>query len=280
MPNTNLEEELKCPLCGKPYSQHDWKITGGGNYTGDAELLGSNMIKRSKHDWNKHGSIAAHHLICAHLVNDEGEEEVWKKICEFFDYDINKKENGVWLTMNHTLACHLKMPLHFSNHGSGFGGHTYMPKTAATITYYEAVEAELNRIKNEYYKEEDPCKKEDKDGLIADMDKLSKRIFENIEKFTWTLTYDAINYHSASLVGCGNKELPISEKQKNVRELKKAMGGNKASIGGFKLTNDNVDNIRQIREKFLEELEHCGCKRIHLEHITVIQKKLRWGGTY
>lgn len=272
-------EDIICPLCNKSYLKHDFKIEGTGNYIGVPETLGNNMISRFKHEWNNHGSIAAHHLICAHLVNDSHKDDIWNKIVYVHDYDINRKENGVWLTMSMTLACYLRIPLHFSNHGSGFGGTIYIANEKRTITYYKAVKEKVDNINEKYQKEDKPCDKQDHDNFIRDMNDASKFIYGKIEKFAWTLTYDAVNYTPASLIGCGSKSL-ISEKQEEVANLAGLLGGNKASIAGFRLTKNNIDNVRDVRDDLLEKITPCGCGRAHTEHVYVVQRKLKYGGNY
>ena len=203
-------------------------------------------------------------MITGALINDSDDDDIWSILCDIYGYDINKKENGVYLPGTLAFACHLRVPLHFSNHGSGFGGYEVDPDDPngkKTITYNKRLEVELNRIRSAYDVDEDEtCPKEFEDQFVTDMDKLSKTTFDGVESYEWTITYDAVNYKPESTIGCANQS-KISEKQDLVYARRDEMeAAAKKSGAGIVLTEDDIKYIRAAREDMLNNhLPACTC---------------------
>lgn len=277
------KEENKCTLCGKGKSEHKAVPVTRGCSRGNSAVLGRSMQDPNKHPWSKlkgGDTIAAHHLIPSNLVDDADKKNIWAELCRIYGYDINCKENGVYLPATLPFACHLAVPLHFGSHGSGFTDE-FNENEKKTIKYEERINLDLDRISKNYTIEDNACPEETEGGLIGEMNDLSKMIFDKLKDFTWTITYDAIHYKNESLIGCGNKST-IAEKQEKIDEARKDMG-NKTEVNGFRLYKKNIQNIREVRDDMLRNcIEPCSCGRAHSTKYSKIAPKqtIKYGGTY
>lgn len=195
----------KCPYCPKkPHS-----LTSGlsGNHVGNGGTLGGNLgMKASDHPFSVTGmrdTAQAHHLICSEIMR---RDKNWAKICATFGYDINRKENGVWLPGNMKVACKLAVPLHKSSHKATIGA---LPRN----NYVKSVDKLVVGIKDKAMADVDNyCKKPKQ--IIKDLDEASQEIWEEVEPFNWTLTKDGRHYKANSLIGCSGYG-SLSKKETN-----------------------------------------------------------------
>ncbi|MCB0836682.1 MAG: AHH domain-containing protein [Bacteroidetes bacterium] len=192
-------KEMKCVYCGKKH-----KFPAPGNGSGNGVTLGNNLsISRDSHPWQlkgnlqltgwlkrkyaKQNSIQAHHLIASSVIrNGKSSKKTWKTICTRFGYDINKKENGVWLPSIMAIACQLGIPLHR-------GGHP--------PSYYRLVRADVKLVMDKAAKG-GYCPSNYK-NMIKKLDSISSDMLDQIKSFSALLTVDAKDYKKGpNSIGC------------------------------------------------------------------------------
>lgn len=182
-PKEEEEEKVKCKWCNK---EHKFPNKGGNN-VGVGQLLRKNIIADIKdHDWyTGPWSLEAHHLICSEAMADN---DNWADYCRKFGYDINRKNNGVILPKTMALACQLGVALHRGNHYKG---------QADGQSYPGRIMRDLQEVESDI-KSGSFC--ENPNGLIDELDAISKAIVKKINAFRWTITYDGRDYRND---GCG-----------------------------------------------------------------------------
>lgn len=249
-------EKITCPLCGKDQLKHPFDLVALGTNTGSSTLLGRNILNNKAKESHKFylkddlkgGGIEAHHLICTEAMQTDD----WSDICIIFGYDINKKENGVYLPNIMSYACHLHLPLHKSEHEAGFGiGDTRYPKSVQ-----KAIDPIIEKYK---YK---PCDKLKMEQLNNDLDSKSKEIFGNVDRFSWWITHDGFHYQRGNPIGCSNGSI-FDDKHKQKNKAKKTHNSN-ANLK--KITVRKMEEIRQIRTVAYNLMEPCHCGRCHKEY--------------
>jgi hypothetical protein len=205
-----------------------------GNNDGDGKELGKNILgvkymievkaaiknhdlyltkwdtSKTEREWDT--APQAHHLICLEAMRDS---EYWKDICWYYGYNINCKENGVYLPANMRLACQLRIPLHRGGHSAGYGSDEN-----STISYPNAVKKELEKLKKSIKKLE--CNNQKGATIINDLNALSKEIFDNLKNFKWTITYDGFDYKDTSRIGCAGCTTFKAKKEKFKSEFTNA----------------------------------------------------------
>jgi hypothetical protein len=190
--------------------------------------------------------IAAHHLICSEAMDEDFD---WENICKNLCYDIDKRENGVFLPVEMDLACHLHVPLHRGSHAAGFAD--------GFEKYTDSVISKLNEIKSSYISVK-PCDEDKSDKLNSDLDALSKEILNKISNFAWTITQDGAHYHPSNPVGCSNARY-MSDKLKQRRGIKDAHNANNS----IKITIKKMEEMRVLRNMAYNQMALCTKNRIH-----------------
>lgn len=192
--NTNNKVEPqklgKCKICDKQH-ESDVQI---GNSVGDGSELALNIAiangvndvntYRKSHDFynsrenksvkNKiYSQIEAHHLICSEAMEDKQNSggSTWMDLCISFGYDINCKENGVFLPFSLEMDCAKKVPLHRGNHNATIGSND--------LNYVDSVVHLIKPIKKNA---ECFCKNPKKFKEV--LDSKSKKIFGYVKAFT------------------------------------------------------------------------------------------------
>ena len=278
----NESEKIVCPLCDKDILEHKFQI-GSGNNVGHSTILGGNILQgadKKNHkfamkpyfyyddDYDKivpqndnfnqisqdrrrerifiGDGIEAHHLICSEAMESD---PVWEIICKNLYYDINKRENGVFLPTEMDLACHLHVPLHRGNHAAGFAD--------GFERYVKSVKKKLDEIKTSY-RNAKPCDEERSEQLNSELDTLSTEILNKISTFTWTITRDGSHYHPSNPVGCSNAR-HMSEKLKQRVKIKDAHNTNSQ----IKITIKSMEELRAIHNLAYNAMNLCSKNRIH-----------------
>lgn len=212
----NKNFKIKCPVCGKDHRPDD---NVGGDNVGQSTILAKNIHKGgAKKDPLYCGpwSLAAHHLISGQILhseyNDDETNEFWAAVCFSFGYDVNCKENGIFLPTEMYLACAMRKPLHRGNHDST---ETYVDGKATNKTYTKQVKARVDEVEMKI-RNKDYCKRPI--DLIIEMNDISSDVRGFVNKFDWTLTIDGRDYMSAGK-GCCNcinmdEKLGIAQKIK------------------------------------------------------------------
>lgn len=170
-------EEEKCPYCKKKKHALAEKL---GNHTGNGQKLRKNIISKIEdHVWYTGGwSLEAHHLICSEAMDDDK----WSAWCADFGYDIDCKENGVMLPYFMDLACQLHAPLHRGGHSAGIAGGEPYPKKIAKDIKEIGEKVESGKF----------CG--NPQGLVDELNKYSKKVLSQLDKFRWTITRDGRDY--------------------------------------------------------------------------------------
>lgn len=238
-----------CKIC----NQNHCTEVNVGNSVGDGGELGLSIAKANgqsdlqkythAHDFCNlresrskpgkfHTQIEAHHLICSEAMDDDdeefGEDEYsWMDLCNCFGYDINDKENGVYLPSCLEVACAHKVPLHRGNHGATYG--------SGALNYVDSVIKLVEPIK---VNGEEYCK--NPKGFKTDLDTQSTKIFGYVKDFIWTITADGKDYKG--LIGCFESEYFST---KRIKQL------------GIILTGDTLSIVEKATEKTLKE--NLGC---------------------
>lgn len=192
------ENKVICTFCEKEHINNP-VFKGQGTNVGNSQNLARTLLDEfyGKIPQRNHplsmpkggGScVQAHHLICCESMDDDK----WGIICSNFGYNINCKENGVFLPADMRIACTLRIPLHRGNHSA-------TENSPESIVYVDGVKSKIEPIKKAAIKDKDYCK-EGKD-IIAELNQQSKAIWNKVKGFRWTLTYDGIDY-MAGLRGC------------------------------------------------------------------------------
>lgn len=261
-------EDIICPLCGENALKHPFDFVGAGTNGGSSGILGTNILNgklKENHKFYlengvlkqadgsseiltyKGNGIEAHHLICSEAMDDDE----WSDLCYIFGYDINKKENGVFLPNNMKYACHLHLPLHKGGHEAGFG--------LGNMRYPESVKRLIDDLITKY--ENRPCDKKKWENFNNDLDNISKKIFGYVDKFTWWITHDGMHYQRGNPVGCSNGII-MKDKQKQRGAAKKEHNSN-ASV--TKITIKSMKEIKQARNVAYQFMNVCDCDRYHKE---------------
>jgi hypothetical protein len=219
--------EKKCSYCG---NKHTFPEPGNGS--GNGVTLGNNLSPgRDSHPWQLKGnagltgykkrkyfktnSIQAHHLIASSVIrNGKSSRKTWKTMCTRFGYDINKKENGVWLPSVMALACQLGVPLHRGGHPPSYylfakNKIKSIMDSAATGGYCPSNHG----------------------NFVSDLDAQSKVIFNKVKKFAAVLTSDAHDYMPGGK-GCGGSS-SVSDKSSRTcnRQHGLPVGAHKLGVG-------------------------------------------------
>ncbi len=229
--NAANAEKDKCPICGEELKAGEIHELEKGKCPneekcpnedvcpyrngaiGSSADLGNFIIKSSVRDINLHplytgeGSLAAHHLIPAQAPKNDDD---LKKIFRLFNYNINCKKNGVYLTTSMKVACHLSTPVHRGSHKSGRLGEF---NSASYVTEVK----KLVENARESLKNAQACKKKQKDA-VSQFNEISEEIFENIAGFEWSITSDGFNYKEGHPIGCGNNETISKKRDEGKRE--------------------------------------------------------------
>lgn len=177
-------EEEKCPYCKK--KKHDL-AKKPGNHCGSGQTLRKNIIaKIEDHSWySGNHALQAHHLICSEAMDDDK----WPGWCADFGYNIDCKENGVMLPYLLELACQLHAPLHRGGHSAGSAEGEPYPKKIAKDMKEIGEKIESGKF----------CS--NPQGLIEELNKYSKKVLSQVDKFRWTITSDGRDYKTGG-IGC------------------------------------------------------------------------------
>jgi len=198
------KNKIICTFCDEEHIKNP-AFEGQGTHIGNSQNLAKVLMKEyyGNQPQRNHplsmpkgiGSCAqAHHLICCESMDDDD----WAEICSNYGYNINCKENGIFLPADMGIACQLYIPLHRGNHSA--------TETDESVIYVEAVRNNLETIKKEALKKKNEFCKGQRD-IISEFKQKSKKIWSKVEKFVWTLTYDGRDY-SGGPRGClGEKSL-------------------------------------------------------------------------
>lgn len=211
--------ELYCDMCEKNHEN----ITHIGTSVGDGQDLAINIaggpdqqesyiaahtlystLRNSKLG-NPIAELQAHHLICTESMDDGGKAPdggyTWEYLCNRFGYNINDKDNGIFLPSNLEVACTFMVPLHKGGHEATETDHR------AFTNYVNAVKKKISNLKqnpNAYCAAPDKFKEK--------LDQVSKDVFDKVKEFKWTITADGKDYDTP--IGCMNcKTLPEKRKK-------------------------------------------------------------------
>lgn len=197
------KNKVICTFC-KDEHIHNPVYVGQGNNVGHSQILARTLMKSygnkppkqhplSMYKYRKKGSSAqAHHLICSEVMDDEE----WAEISSNFGYNIDCKENGVFLPADMHIACELKIPLHRGNHSA--------TETTEKVSYVKAVDKKIKKIKTDAL---NGVICEEKRDIIAELNAKSKAIWVYVECFDWTLTFDGKHYKGGKKGCLGKKSL-------------------------------------------------------------------------
>ncbi|GAA4737620.1 AHH domain-containing protein [Flavisolibacter ginsenosidimutans] len=188
-----------CSLCEKEV--HNPELTEAGNHVGNSANLGQAILKAkyahlnvkcpSQHPLSTSiNSAQAHHLICSESMNNDN----WARICENFGYNINCIENGIFLPSDMAVACTLRIPLHRGNHSATEAGES--------MNYVDGVKGMIDPVKDAAMNKEF-C--DNPKEIISRLNQISKTIWNLVEDFAWTLTYDGFDY-VGGMKGCMNMD--------------------------------------------------------------------------
>lgn len=248
--SVKVSDEKKCKYCPKKGTRDElkdhWKpsILHGTN-VGKGQILAKNILagkQITEHNLyiNKRNiAPQAHHLISSEAMRND---KFWEEICKTYGYDINCKENGVFLPSEMKLACHLQIPLHKGGHSAGYGIAT----EDETISYPKSVMRKLKDLKEDIEKIE--CNKDKGKEIIKKLNALSSEIFGYISKFTWTITYDGFDYKAHNPIGCANCSTLKEKKELFIKKLKGIEIDQKK-----RLPSDYV-KIKNAKRKVLQEI--------------------------
>ena len=210
------KNQKKCPFCPKDETVHKVDKENAGNHIGNSTVLGQRIMAsfyNSKplraHPLSmpkaKGSGSQAHHLIYSHVMSDDKD---WAKICTYFGYDINCKENGVILPSDMRIACKYHIPLHRGPHSATF--------TSAKVTYIRAVITKIQPIKDAALRKEF-CNPEN--DIVKKLNNVSKYIWIRIKCFEWTLTSDGKDYIAGGKGCFGQLSIPKKRKKEEMKHL-------------------------------------------------------------
>jgi hypothetical protein len=183
-----------CPYCKKephplPFKSGDNEGVSG---TLSNNMLGGNATVKIKLHKLYAGtdSLDAHHII----VEKSMRGEPWATYVNLCGYDINHKNNGVFLTSRKDVACKLATPLHTTSHSSGKNdGQTY----SALM---------IEKVKNIGMKIQSGQFCDNFDGIKEELDSLSETTLVQISNFTYELSNGGRNYmRGGPGCGCGDR---------------------------------------------------------------------------
>jgi hypothetical protein len=207
------DNRVPCTFCNKNVI-HNHELKQAGTNVGNSQALARVLMKSygggeaRSHPLSMpkdEGSCAqAHHLICSESMDDDQ----WGLICSNFGYNINCKENGIFLPADMRIACQLYIPLHRGNHAA--------TETDENTNYVGAVLNKIRPIKTAAINaEKEYCKPEN--DIISDLNAVSKEIWGLIKGFTWTLSYDGKDY-LGGIKGClGERSLTKKRESKEIK---------------------------------------------------------------
>jgi hypothetical protein len=245
-PQNTKDAKAKCPAmvgpvgkkskCNKDHRAEGDKI---GDSIGKSSVLAANLGGAEKHsDYYGPRTLAAHHLISSQILyakKKSKDNAFWEEVCHAYGYDINCKENGIFLPRKMDIACALKKPLHRGNHDSA---EVYDGEILVNTTYTKQVRNLTDPIKSKV-KKGVYCN--NAGDFIGDMNDASSKIKEAINNFSWTLTYDGRDYIAGG-IGCCNFQ-SITTKR--------------LTIAIINLRGKKLDDVEESIE------ERYRCKRIH-----------------
>ena len=197
----------KCPICEKPWTKNHWEPPQGNTDRNSGDLV-TNILQGAAiedHSLYIKGEPApqAHHIICVHVISKHDGE------CQRIGYDINRRENGVFLTDNRELACDFNLPIHT-------GGHIQ--------SYYDHVEELVDQVfrKKLDGKKCDECTRKLYDDVISDLDDISSDVLGELTSFSLTLQRDGLNFMPGNIIGCNKIDTGMGKK--NLEEAHKDAG--------------------------------------------------------
>lgn len=199
----------KCPFCGSPLTdeKHSAKVADGGTNIRDGGfagiVLGSFDISTHKFYENSY-TPQAHHLISISAMEKYG------PLCRIVGYNINCKENCVFLPSSPRKACTYAVQKHRGSHLN---------------TYFDVVRAEVENVIETYT--EDPCEsledfEKKKRDCKQQIENLGQTILNKINSFTFLLQNNSLNFINGSVIGCRQSKLNQSVKEKIVETINKS----------------------------------------------------------
>lgn len=185
----------KCQYCGEDYHALPFKIGDNEGVSGtlSTNMLGGNAkVKLKKHKmYAGNNSLDAHHII----VEKSMQGEPWATYVNLCGYDINHKNNGVFLTSRSDVACLLATPLHTTSHSSG--------KNELGVNYSTLMTKKVDDIGRKIGQGQ-YCK--NFDNIRTELDNLSKDTLVKISNFEYELFTGGRNYKRGNIgCGCGNR---------------------------------------------------------------------------
>lgn len=200
-----------CPaMVGKPGQtkkrcdqDHRPEASKMGDSKGSSSTLAVNLGGADNHpDYDGLRTLAAHHIVSCQIFyakkNSSADNQFWEDVCHAYGYDINCKENGIFLPSKMYLACVLKKPLHRGNHDTTevFDGDILIPNLTYTIEVQKLIKPIRRQVSKGFF-----CN--DPEKFIQAMNNASSSIQTEILSFLWTLTYDGRDYMPGG-IGCCN----------------------------------------------------------------------------
>lgn len=252
--HSDLDSELRCPKCTKELNTHKCEGIPAGQYNGSSKDLGNTIIRKyynnsfSSHAFyvlppnlstgSDRNGIAAHHLLTSHSV----EPKEYSALIRMLGYSINHRNNGVLLPSLMKVACAYAVPLHRGNHSATFmfdvddnlydrGEErelviypTYNKfDEIIELNYEELVGTLVMNVCHTFIAKDicdvDKRKNIAKDFIVA-MDEESQKTFEKVEKFSWMLTSDGLDYKAGN-IGCCKCNRLKNKRRKIKRVLEK-----------------------------------------------------------
>lgn len=248
----------KCPFCkGKlTDDNHKNKISEGGRNTRDGnfanQILAGNEI--TQHGLYEEGhSPQAHHLISVSAMKKYGKQ------CRAIGYNINCKENCVFLPQSPAKACQYAIQRHDGVH---------------LKTYFSAVKSLVNGVFRNFNEKKCEDFENKKKAIIQELNEKSQTILDNIMNFSFLLQKDSLNYLSGSTIGCSavlksgkNKEVLEDKRlKKSVREIE---AERKETADLIRSVIGNSDEVTKTQNEFEDKTSQiaselqCSCGRLH-----------------
>lgn len=252
--SNKVSDKKKCDYCLQKGTRDElkdhWKPSFRehiGTNEGDRKkliksILGVKKVEKGKHPLHEGVAPQAHHLICSEAMRDNKD---WEDICINYGYDINCKENGVFLPSVMKLACHLKIPLHKGGHSAGYGDDV---DEGESKSYPNAVKKKLQDLKKDIDEIKQKCKEKPGEKIIKKLNDLSSEIFKYVSEFTWTITYDGFDYQKENMIGCANCSSVKEKKELFITKLKGI------EIDQHKRLPSDFAKIKKAKRKVLQEI--------------------------
>jgi hypothetical protein len=251
----------KCPFCkGKlTDSNHAKKIPEGGTNKRDGNfanlVLGGDSTKILKgHSLYEEGSTPqAHHLISVSAIKNFGKQ------CRAIGYNINCKENCVFLPSSREKACQYAIQYHQ-------GGHLPL--------YFTTVKSLVKDIFDGFKENKCTDYEQKIQDVVNNLHAKSQEILKKIQRFNLLLQTDSLNYLPGNILGCtllarsGKYQEKTDDKplKTTIKEIEKKRKFGKEKFSSFMdskfLNSDtNVDEqLKNIKEK---KKISCKCGRNH-----------------